>query len=144
MNYKMPKRDDEQSKIEDFQKLQIIKREAELEAETRFRQKLLNLYAEASAHKEKQTQRWREYIDLLRGKQWPLRRPSYKVSAVVNFMIENIERKTALLTDTKPIPKVRARSDAAQDTADILNVLLSMIFESSHYSQARADVVALH
>lgn len=130
-----------QSQIEDFEKLQIITREAELEAEIKFKSKLLNIYNEAAQDKEQYTQNWRQYIDFLRGKQWPERRPSYKVSAIVNFMIENIERKTALLTDAKPIPKVRARSDEAQDTADILNTMLSLIFESSNYSQARAELV---
>lgn len=139
----MPKDKSEptQSQIEDFEKLQIVTRAAELEAETKFKSKLLNIYNEAAQDKEQYTQNWRQYIDFLRGKQWPERRPSYKVSAIVNFMIENIERKTALLTDAKPIPKVRARSDEAQDTADILNTMLSLIFESSNYSQARAELV---
>jgi len=130
-----------QTQIEDFEKLQIITRAAELEAETKFKDKLLSLYNEAAQDKEKYSTNWRQYIDFLRGKQWPDRRPSYKVSAVINFLIENIERKTALLTDAKPIPKVRARNDAAQDTADILNTMISLIFESSNYSQARADLV---
>jgi hypothetical protein len=36
---------------------------------------------------------------------------------------------------------VRARNDQAQGTADILNTLLSMIFESSDYTQARSELV---
>jgi len=139
----MPKKpaDPTQSQIEDFEKLQIITHEAELAAETQFKSKLLNIYNEAAQDKEKYSLNWRQYMDFLRGRQWPERRPSYKISAVVNFMIENIERKTALLTDARPIPKVRARSDEAQDTADILNTMLSLIFESSNYSQARAELV---
>ena len=132
---------DTQSKIEDFDKLQIINREAELQEELLYRNKLMNIYAEASQDKEIYSKNWTQYIDFLRGKQWPDRRPSHKVSAIINFMIENVERKTALLTDTKPIPNVRPRSDELQDTADILNLLIEMIFESSSYSQSRADVV---
>ena len=47
---------DTQSKIEDFAKLQIITREAELAAELKFRQKLMNIYAEAATDKEKYSQ----------------------------------------------------------------------------------------
>ena len=137
----MPDDKDQQSKVEDFQKLQILAHEAEKQAEVRFRQKLLNIYAESAQDKERVAKNWDNYIAFLRGRQWPTRRPSHKVSALLNFMIENVERKTALLTDTKPIPKVSPRSDKLQDTADILNTLLSMIFESSSYTQARADIV---
>jgi hypothetical protein len=133
--------DNAQTAIEDFEKLQIATRNAELAAETAFRNKLLNIYTEAAQHKEMISRNWKQYTDFLRGRQWPSRRPSHKVSAIVNFMIENVERKTALLTDTKPIPEVRPRSDKLQDTADILNTLISMIFESSTFSQARVDLV---
>ena len=133
--------EDTQSKIEDFKKLQILTHEAEKAAEMEFRNKLQNIYAEAAQDKEKFSLNWQQYTDFVRGKQWPLRRPSHKISAILNFMIENVERKTALLTDTKPIPNVRPRSDKLQDTADILNTLISMIFEDSGYSQSRADVV---
>ena len=136
-----PDNKDTQSKIEDFAKLQIITREAELEAEVRFKEKLQGIYTEAAQNKENYSSNWRSYIDFLRGKQWPDRRPSHKISAILNFLIENIERKTALLTDTKPLPKVIARSDSAQNTADILNTILGMIFESSSFAQAVSETV---
>jgi len=131
----------EATKIEDFAKLQILTKEAERIAETEFRIKLLNLYTEASQSKAKVSRNWDLYTQFLRGAQWPARRPAYKVSAVINYLIENIERKTALLTDTKPIPDVQPRSDTLQDTADILNILISVIFEGSSFSQAMVDVV---
>jgi len=84
---------------------------------------------------------WSTYIDLLRGNHWPKRRPSHKVNAVMNIILENIERKDALLTDSKPIPAVSARSEKYQDTADILNILLEQVFESSSFNQAMVDMV---
>lgn len=131
----------QQTKIEDFAKLQILTKEAILQAEIRFRSKLLNIYNEASQAKQLISVNWEQYTKFLRGAQWPSRRPKYRVSAVINYLIENIERKTALLTDTKPIPDVQARSDQLQDTADILNILISTIFEGSSFGQGMVDVV---
>uniref|UniRef100_A0A6M3KIA4 Putative head to tail joining protein n=1 Tax=viral metagenome TaxID=1070528 RepID=A0A6M3KIA4_9ZZZZ len=128
-------------KIEDFKKLQVLTHEAELKAELLFREKLLNIYNEAAIYKQQITANWDMYKNFVRGAQWPSRRPSYKVSAVVNFIIENVERKTALLTDAKPIPFVVPRSDKYQDTADILNAIISVIFQEHSFGLANADLV---
>lgn len=127
--------------LEDFKKLQLITYEAEKVAELAFRQKLLNIYAEARQDKETISSDWNTFIAFLRGQQWPKRRPSYKVSAVINFLIENIERKTALLSDAKPIPNIKPRNDKLQDTADILNTIINSIFENSSFGQANTDLV---
>ena len=91
--------------------------------ELKYVRKLLNLHMEAQVFKEQLTTNWDSYIKFVRGQQWPRRRPKYKVSAVLNFMLENVERKTALLTDAKPIPNVTPRNDKDQNTANILNAL---------------------
>jgi len=130
-----------EAQIEAYERLELANRIAEAEAELRFKNKLMNLYTEASMYKQSIMASWDSYTKFVRGKQWPARRPGYKVSAVMNFIIENIERKTALLTDAKPIPHVIPRQDAMQDTADILNILLSMVYEDSSFGLANADLI---
>jgi len=128
--------------IESFKRLQLLKTSVEQAIEQKYRLKLMNIYREASIYKETISKNWNEYVSFLRGTtQWPSRRPSYKVSALINFLVENLERKTALLTDAKPIPKVAPRSDQFQDTADIVNDLISMIFEENSFGQASCDLI---
>ena len=110
-------------------------------AEMAFATKLHNIYIEALYHKELVAQDWKAYTDFYRGEQWPRRRPSHKVSGILNFMVENIERKTALLTDAKPIPQVVAVNDDYQSTAKVLNELMRLVFSSSDFGQATADML---
>lgn len=105
--------------------------------------RLLMMYDEASQFKQQYVAHdWDTFTKFIRGiNQWPRRRPSYKVSAIINLIIENIERKTALLTDTKPIPTVEPRADTHQRTADLLNSLTDVIFGESHFAQANTDMI---
>ena len=131
-----------EEQIESYHRLQLLKSKVEQAIEQKYRLKLMRIYNESSVHKEIIAKDWNSYVSFLRGTtQWPSRRPSYKVNALINFMVENIERKTALLTDSKPIPKVTPRSDKFQDTADILNELIGMIFEDSSFGQTTADLI---
>ena len=139
----MPKKSNEPSveQIEEFKKLQILKHEASLRREVQYVGMLNNYYTESAMYKQQHTPQWDKYPKFLRGDQWPTRRPTHKVSSVINFTIENIERKTALLTDAKPIPAIVPRSDSFQDTADVLNDLCSIAFENSDFGMAQSDVV---
>lgn len=127
--------------IEQFKRLVILKREHQAQLEQLLVSKLNRIYIEAMVHKEQIAQEWKSFTDFTRGAHWPTRRPKYKVSAVLNFIIENIERKTALLTDAKPIPKVVPYRDQLQDTADILNELIRLIFQNSEFEQSKADML---
>ena len=138
----MTKKDDPTpEQVEDFKKLQIITHEVALRKEIEYVSFLNKLYTEASTYKAQLTTNWDSYIRFMRGDHWPKRRPKHKVSAVLNFIAENIERKTALLTDAKPIPNIVPRSDAFQKTADILNDLMSAVYEGSSFNEGNADLV---
>lgn len=127
--------------LEQHKKILILKKEASMQAELAYRTKLHNIYLEASAHKDDKARNWDTFMAFYRGTQWPARMPKYKVSAVMNYLVENIERKTALLTDSKPIPKIVPYKDNLQDTADVLNRLISLIFEDGSFSQSKVDLL---
>ena len=126
--------------LERFDPIEIKKAINQL-AELAFSTKLHNIYIEAMYHKEMIARDWMEFTSFYRGEQWPKRRPSHKVSGILNFLVENIERKTALLTDAKPIPQVTALNDDYQATADVLNELMRLVFASSDFGQATADMI---
>jgi len=127
--------------LENFRKIEVARRDAMFSAEIAFGTKLHGMYLESYAHKQRIASQWDYFVQFTKGKQWPTRRPRYKVDAIINFVIENIERKTALLTDAKPIPKVVPYKDSLQDTADILNDLLRVIFQQSEFDQANVDMI---
>lgn len=128
--------------LEQFEQAKAaIASEAQRQAEVRYVNKLNGLYQESSSAKEVISKNWLDYTAFLRGEQWPSRRPTHKVSAVLNFMLENVERKTALLTDAKPIPKVTPKNDRYQDDADVLNGILRFIFDNSEFEQANTEMV---
>ena len=131
----------EEGKIEEYNKLQILAHKAEQAAELHLKNKLLNIYHESATYKGKSSSEWDNFIQIIRKGSWPARRPAHRVNAVINFLVENIERKTALLTDAKPIPKITPRSQKFQDTANITNQLMSIIFQSSQFGQVNADLV---
>lgn len=71
--------------------------------------KLNKLWDESRRVKEVIEKDWRGARDMLRGDQLPKRRPEHKPPAVLNMLRPLIERKLALLTDTKPRFSVQPR-----------------------------------
>ena len=129
------------ARVEQFKKLVILRNKEIMLREQAYKNVLEGLYIESSLFKQNMARQWENYITFARGEHWPARRPRHRVSAVINFTLENIERKAALLTDAKPIPRVQAHDDSLQDTADILNTLLAGIFESSQLGLAHEDLI---
>lgn len=128
-------------RLDQFKKLVIMRNKEIMLREQAYKNVLEGLYIEAKLFKQNMTTQWENYITFARGEHWPKRRPKHRVSAVINFTLENIERKAALLTDAKPVPRIKAHDDSLQDTADILNTLLGGIFESSQLGQAHEDLL---
>jgi len=128
--------------LEEIARLEKVKTNLEKLEELKLVNKLNTMFLEAATFKEQISKNWEKFVSFLRGEgQWPKLRPSHKVSAVFNFLLENIERKTALLSDAKPIPKVTPRADAYQDTADLLNIVFELIFQDSSFLEANKDLI---
>jgi hypothetical protein len=83
-----------------------------------------------SFHKEERNS-WDRLFDLYRGKGWwPEKRPSYKLSTVVNHISRIIERKVAYMTDSRIIMQILPRRDEKlADCAKILEETISAIYE---------------
>ena len=113
-------------------------------AELRFTAKLMSIYEEAFSFRARQAAQWESFRQFVRGRNhWPNRRPSYKVSATLNFVPSNLERKAALLTDTKPKFEVRPRVARLDDTAEILTKCVDAIWEERDVPQKLVEL-AMH
>ncbi len=103
--------------------------------------KLLMIYEEAWTYRQKQAVNWETYRKFVRGhNQWPARRPKHKVSALVNFLPSNLERKAALLTDTKPKIEIRPRRTGLDDTSKILTKCIDAIWEEQEIGQKLVEL----
>ena len=78
-----------------------------LQAEARLVTRLKAYKREAVRAKKEHTGNWESYIGLYRGTgHWPKGLPDYKVQATLNLILNLVERKTAMLTDSNPVLKV--------------------------------------
>ena len=106
---------------------------------------------EAAKAKEKQSTNWDSYIGLYRGTgHWPKGLPDYKVQATLNLILNLVERKTALLTDSNPIirvvPTVSPEADPslrikAENTAKALENVMQAIWQEHNLVQRLSRLI---
>ena len=113
------------------------------DAEKQFITFLNSLYEEGSKFRKKTTQDWQHSIDIMQGKMWPEKRPSYKVNATMNFLAQVVEKKTALLTDAKPVANVVTRKKGLDEVCQILSKVIDAIFEERGWEQKLTEFVFL-
>ena len=93
---------------------------------------------EGNMAKKLHTTHWNRYNDMYRGNHWPGKVPKHKVPATVNLIQQLVERKAALLTDSRPIIKVtptiysatddRTRLTEEENTAQALEKMIEALW----------------
>lgn len=110
-------------------------------------QKLLShlekLYNEGAKARDKWSKNWKHSIDIIRGKMWPDKRPKYKIDAVMNFLGQIVEKKTAMLTDSKPTFDIVSRKKGLDDVCAILKKVNEGIDEERSWEQKLTEFVML-
>lgn len=88
------------------------------------------------------SKRWDEIPDFYLGRtHWPDLRPSYKVSPVLNFLKQAIERKTSQMTDAKPFMDILPFYDPLQDVSDALEEIISAKWAEYSLDMNLTDVI---
>jgi len=100
-----------------------------------------SLYTEGSAHRAKASKGWDQAIKTIKGDVWPGRRPKYKVNAVMNFLNQVVERKAALLTDSRPTIAVTSRNATDDPICDVLQKTIEGILEEHNFEQKITEFV---
>lgn len=113
------------------------------EAELKLNKYLDGLYVEGSAHRAVASKNWDNAIKVIRGQTWPERRPKYKVNAVMNFLNQIVERKAALLTDSRPTINVTSRKAKDDPLCDLLQKTIEGILEEKNFEQKLTEFVML-
>lgn len=113
------------------------------EGEQKLIKHLNRLYIEGTDARSKISQNWEKSIKIIKGETWPERRPKYKINAVMNFLSQIIERKAALLTDTRPTIAVASRTQKDDPVAEILQKAIEGILEEKNFEQKLTEFVML-
>ncbi len=101
------------------------------------------LYFEGAEARSKASKNWSTAIETIKGNTWPTRRPKYKVSAVLNFLSQVIERKAALITDSRPTISVVSRKQIDDPICEILQKTIEGILDERNFEQRLTEFVML-
>ena len=67
--------------------------------------------------------RWLQYYRMFRGDQWQEKRPAYRASEVVNFIFQNIQSMSPLMTDGNPRVNFLPQEPSDREFAEIVDDL---------------------
>ncbi len=112
------------------------------------------LFAESKRYREPYIQCWRDYYHDFRGKQWRVKRPSYRHSEVINLIFTAIQNQVPLMTDARPRIEYIATEPQDVELAVVINdvmesdwerfdwnyVLLECLYDSHIYGTALAGI----
>jgi hypothetical protein len=104
---------------------------------------LNKLYDEGTKARDKWSKNWKHSIDVIRGKTWPDKRPKYKIDAVMNFLGQIVEKKTAMLTDSRPTFDIVSRKKGLDDVCAMLKKVNEGIDEERSWEQKLTEFVML-
>jgi hypothetical protein len=113
------------------------------EQETKLSRYLDSLYVEGAASRAVASKNWENAIKVIKGETWPSKRPKYKISAVMNFLGQIVERKAALLTDSRPTISVTSRKAKDDPICDLLQKTIGGILEEKNFEQKITEFVML-
>lgn len=94
-----------------------------------------DLYTEGSKYRDDHAKEWERAIDMVRGKVWPEKRPSYKVNATMNFLDQIVEKKVALLTDSRPTINVVATKTGLDHACEMLTQVCEGVMEERFFER---------
>lgn len=85
---------------------------------------------------------WENLPDFFRGKtHWHDKRPSHKVSPVLNFLRQAIERKTSQMTDTKPFITILPFYDPLTRCAEALEDIITSKWSEQSLDMTLTDII---
>jgi len=105
--------------------------------------RLNKLYDEGVKYRDEWGKEWDRFLERRRGKFWDERRPSYRINAVLNFLNKIVERKTATLTDSRPMIQIVSRRPGLDDVCDALTRVISAIFEERNWERRLTELIEL-
>lgn len=79
------------------------------------------LFEQAKKFKSRYDEKWNDYYNMFRGRQWKEQRPSYRHAEVVNLIFREIQSNVPIQMDTRPKFEFLPQEPGDIELADILN-----------------------
>jgi hypothetical protein len=85
---------------------------------------------------------WDDIPDFYKGKsQWGEDRPSHKLSPVLNFIQQSIERKVSQMTDTKPFMDILPYNDSLNEVSQALEAIVAAKWSEQSLDMTLTDII---
>ena len=121
--------------------------------ENLYLKRLQGMRKEGVLAKKAKTPGWDMFPAFYRGNHYPAKMPKHKVKAVLNLIQQLVERKAALLTDSKPMIKVVPTTYAAgsnpkhleqqSNAAQAIECAIGGIWRKTYFSESLAKAITL-
>lgn len=95
---------------------------------------VLDSFDKAKKFREPYVEKWKDYYQYFRGKQWKNKRPEYRHSDVINLIFPAIQNQVPLITDARPSIDFIAEKPEDLDFAKILNDLILSDWDRLNWS----------
>lgn len=91
-------------------------------------------YDKAKKYREPYIEKWKDFYQYFRGKQWKTRRPAHRHSDVINLIFSSIQNQVPLMTDSRPTVDFIAEKPEDLEFAKILNDLMISDWDRLNWS----------
>lgn len=103
--------------------------------------KVNDLLEKAKGARSRFDGKWADYYNMFRGKQWELKQPSYRHSAVINMVFQTIQSIVPILTDSKPKFEYVATEPSDYEFSTIINEISEWDWSRFNWQQQLVEVI---
>lgn len=99
------------------------------------------LFDKSKKLRSKYDQKWSDYYQMFRGKQWKDQRPSYRSSEVINLIWQTIQSFVPIMTDSQP--KIEYEPQAPEDipVTGIINEVANYDWNRKNWGQVLVELL---
>lgn len=111
------------------------------EGDRKIVKKVNDLLEKAKQNRSRFDQKWSDYYNMFRGKQWKDKQPSYRHAVVINMVFQTIQSIVPIMTDVKPKFEFIATEPSDYDLANIINEISEWDWSRYNWSQQLVEVI---
>lgn len=99
------------------------------------------LFDEGKRHRAIYDQKWIDYYQMFRGRQWKEQRPSYRHSEVINFIFRVIQSTVPIQMDSRPRFEFLPTEPADFELSQLMNLVAEADWTTNGWSEQLLEVV---
>lgn len=99
------------------------------------------LFEQSKKFKSKYDEKWNDYYNMFRGRQWKDQRPSFRHSEVVNLIFREIQSSVPIQTDTRPKFEYLPQEPSDIELAEIVNEVCESDWIKYNWNEQLTEMV---